>query len=168
MITFLLLSACSQDKPAATAVDAPVNPVTEKPAERPRPATMGKVDTAKPSATDGITPTTSGTGLKSWVLKAGTGDKPATGQKVAVHYTGWLKDGEKFDSSVDRDRPFTFPVGTHRVIPGWDEAVLDMQVGEKRQIELPPDLGYGERGAGAKIPPGATLVFDVELLEILG
>ena len=88
------------------------------------------------------------------------------GKKVAVHYTGWLTDGTKFDSSKDRNQPFVFPLGQGRVIKGWDEGVAGMKVGGKRKLKIPAKLGYGEQGAGADIPPGATLIFEVELLEV--
>ena len=88
------------------------------------------------------------------------------GQTAIVHYTGWLEDGTKFDSSRDRDDPFSFPVDCGYVIPGWDEGVQGMQVGGIRKLTVPPQLGYGERGAGDVIPPGATLIFEIELLEI--
>ncbi|MDB4928188.1 MAG: putative FkbP-type peptidyl-prolyl cis-trans isomerase [Myxococcaceae bacterium] len=99
-------------------------------------------------------------------LKAGTGDEATTGKTVDVHYTGWLTDGTKFDSSVDRGRPFSFPLGAGRVIKGWDQGVAGMKVGGKRKLTIPPALGYGARGAGAVIPPDATLVFEVELLAV--
>ena len=109
---------------------------------------------------------TTDSGLVMLVYKEGTGDKPKTGQTVVAHYTGTLDDGTKFDSSVDRGIPFEFPVGQGRVIKGWDEAFLDMKVGGERTLIIPPELGYGERGAGAKIPPHSVLIFDVELLEV--
>jgi len=105
-------------------------------------------------------------GLKYVDLVIGTGATPKPGQTAVVHYTGWLTDGKKFDSSVDRGTPFQFVVGQGRVIKGWDEGVSTMRVGGKRKLTIPPELGYGQRGAGGVIPPNATLIFEVELLEI--
>jgi FKBP-type peptidyl-prolyl cis-trans isomerase FkpA len=100
-------------------------------------------------------------------LKEGTGDAAKKGDSVEVHYTGWLKkDGTKFDSSLDRKKPFTFPLGAGKVIKGWDEGVEGMKVGGKRKLTIPPDLGYGKKGFGDTIPPDATLVFEVELLKV--
>jgi len=105
-------------------------------------------------------------GLRYAVTQEGDGAKPSSGQTIVAHYTGYLTDGTKFDSSVDRGAPFETPIGVGRVIKGWDDAFLDMNVGEKRVLIIPPELGYGARGAGGVIPPDATLVFDVELLDI--
>src|SRR5271155_2422339 len=111
-------------------------------------------------------------GLKIIDVKVGTGAIPKTGQTCVMHYTGWLYEngvkGKKFDSSVDSGQPFEFPIGQHRVIAGWDEGVATMKVGGKRTLIIPPALGYGARGAGGVIPPNATLIFDVELLEVKG
>lgn len=99
-------------------------------------------------------------------LVVGTGAEATAGQNVQVHYTGWLTDGTKFDSSVDRGQPFVFPLGGGRVIQGWDQGVAGMKIGGKRKLTIPPSLGYGARGAGGVIPPNATLVFEVELLGL--
>jgi len=104
------------------------------------------------------------TELKIEELKVGTGEEAKTGKQVKVHYTGWLTDGKKFDSSLDRGQPFSFMLGAGQVIPGWDKGVAGMKVGGKRKLTIPPQLGYGEHGAGGVIPPNATLVFEVELL----
>jgi FKBP-type peptidyl-prolyl cis-trans isomerase len=109
---------------------------------------------------------TTPSGLKYVELKEGTGATPKTGQKVVVHYTGTLEDGTKFDSSRDRGQPFDFKIGVGQVIKGWDEGVGTMKVGGRRQLIIPAELGYGSRGAGGVIPPNATLLFDVELLEV--
>jgi FKBP-type peptidyl-prolyl cis-trans isomerase FkpA len=105
-------------------------------------------------------------GLKIEDLETGSGDEAVTGTRVTVHYTGWLEGGDKFDSSHDRNDPFQFTLGRGMVIRGWDEGVAGMQVGGKRQLTIPPQLGYGAAGAGGVIPPNATLVFDVELLAV--
>jgi peptidylprolyl isomerase len=109
---------------------------------------------------------TTPSGLKYTVLKAGKGATPKSGQEVFVHYTGTLTNGKKFDSSRDRGQPFSFKVGAGQVIPGWDEALSTMKVGERRKLIIPPKLGYGAAGAGGVIPPNATLIFDVELLKL--
>jgi FKBP-type peptidyl-prolyl cis-trans isomerase FkpA len=106
------------------------------------------------------------TGLHIKDLEDGLGDEASPGATVVVHYTGWLPDGTMFDSSRERDEPFEFPLGTGAVIPGWDEGVAGMKVGGRRKLVIPPRLGYGVAGSGDVIPPNATLVFDVELLEV--
>jgi peptidylprolyl isomerase len=115
---------------------------------------------------------TTASGLQVTDAKVGTGAAPRTGQICVMHYTGWLYSngvkGAKFDSSLDRGQPFEFPIGTGRVIRGWDEGVASMKVGGKRTLIIPPDLGYGARGAGGVIPPNATLIFEVELLDVKG
>lgn len=116
------------------------------------------------SGDDGMTTTPSGLKYRDHVV--GTGPEARAGHDVSVHYTGTLTDGRKFDSSHDRGRPFQFPLGEGRVIRGWDEGVAGMKVGGKRTLVIPPELGYGSRGAGSVIPPGATLVFEVELLGV--
>jgi ketosteroid isomerase-like protein len=109
---------------------------------------------------------TTESGLRYEDIVTGTGPSPQSGQEVTVHYTGTLEDGTKFDSSLDRGQPFKFKIGVGRVIKGWDEGVMTMKVGGKRKLVIPPQLGYGARGAGGVIPPNATLVFEVELLDV--
>jgi peptidylprolyl isomerase len=121
-------------------------------------------------AADAQPVTTTPSGLKIIDIKVGTGPAPKPGQTCMMHYTGWLyendKKGAKFDSSLDRNQPFSFPIGQHQVIAGWDEGVATMKVGGKRTLIIPPALGYGARGAAGVIPPNATLMFDVELLGV--
>jgi peptidylprolyl isomerase len=113
---------------------------------------------------------TTASGLQITDSKEGTGVSPKPGQICVMHYTGWLYEngakGKKFDSSVDRGQPFEFPIGTGRVIRGWDEGVASMKIGGKRTLIIPPELGYGASGAGGVVPPNATLIFDVELLGV--
>ena len=113
---------------------------------------------------------TTPSGLRIIDLKPGTGSMPQAGQTVTVNYTGWLlvdgKKGKKFDSSLDRSQPFSFTLGQGQVIKGWDEGLATMHVGGKRTLIIPPDLGYGASGAGGVIPPGATLIFDIDLLGV--
>jgi peptidylprolyl isomerase len=124
-----------------------------------------RVPAGNSNAAAGVEMTTS-TGLKITDIVVGAGASPKTGQMVTVHYTGTLENGTKFDSSVDRNEPFEFVIGRGRVIKGWDEGVMTMKIGGKRKLVIPPELGYGARGAGGVIPPNATLIFEVELLYV--
>lgn len=146
-------AALAQEKTAPKAA-APAAAKAEAPAEAKKESKMVKTES----------------GLSYEDVVVGTGPSPATGQTCVMHYTGWLwvngAKTTKFDSSVDRGSPFEFPIGRGRVIKGWDEGVSTMKVGGKRTLLIPPQLGYGDRGAGNVIPPGATLVFDVELLGV--
>ncbi|MBG1267649.1 FKBP-type peptidyl-prolyl cis-trans isomerase [Nostoc sp. WHI] len=133
----------------------------------PAPTTLTENNTliASDTMSDANVVTTS-SGLKYIEVKEGTGATPQTGQTVEVHYTGTLEDGTKFDSSRDRGQPFDFKIGLGQVIKGWDEGLSTMKVGGQRQLIIPPELGYGARGAGGVIPPNAILHFDVELLGV--
>jgi len=128
------------------------------------------VGTSTSSTAQAAKTMTTASGLQIADSKVGTGATPNPGQTCVMHYTGWLYEngqkGKKFDSSVDRNEPFEFPIGQKRVIAGWDEGVASMHVGGKRTLIIPPALGYGARGAGGVIPPNATLMFDVELLGV--
>jgi len=125
-----------------------------------------QTDNSSPTKVEGKSKKTP-SGAEYWDLKVGTGATATNGKTVTVHYTGWLaSNGKKFDSSVDRGQPFMFELGAGHVIKGWEEGVAGMKVGGKRQLRIPPELGYGARGAGGVIPPNATLLFDVELLDV--
>ena len=173
-------------KPAATAkkpvAEKPATATTAKAATTAKPATAHhaatRVDAGKPAVKKRTpvtkvnpnvpTPvtgagTTTATGLQYWDIKEGTGATATAGQKVEVQYTGWLTDGHKFDSSVGTGRNFSFILGRGQVIKGWDEGVAGMKVGGKRQLKIPPQLAYGDRGFPGAIPPSSTLIFDVEL-----
>jgi FKBP-type peptidyl-prolyl cis-trans isomerase len=128
-------------------------------------AGLAQTNTSAPTKVTGQ-PKTTPSGLQYWDIVVGTGATAVAGKSVRVHYTGWLTNGTKFDSSVDRREPFVFSLGAGQVIRGWDEGVAGMKVAGKRQLRIPPALGYGARGAGGVIPPNATLIFDVELLQV--
>jgi len=135
--------------------------------EQPKTAgTPATTTTADAPAGDAAQPAENATELKIEEIAPGTGDEAVEGKEVTVHYTGTLTDGKKFDSSRDRSEPFTFRLGAGQVIPGWEQGIKGMKVGGKRKLTVPPQLGYGESGAGGVIPPNATLLFDVELLGV--
>jgi FKBP-type peptidyl-prolyl cis-trans isomerase len=129
-------------------------------------AQAGKPDNSSPTKVTGKPKSMLG-GLEYWDITEGTGPAAKPGQSATVHYTGWLTNGKKFDSSLDRGEPFTVqPLGSAPVIKGWNEGLIGMKVGGKRQLRIPPELGYGDRGAGGVIPPNATLIFDIELISL--
>jgi peptidylprolyl isomerase len=168
-VILLGLAACKSTEQKPTAPQAPTAATPPKPADMGSSALVPAPTTSPtpPPLPEGMTFTTTPSGLQYAIVRPGTGPNPTSGQTVQVHYTGWLEaDGTKFDSSVDRGQPFAFPVGSGKVIKGWDEGVLGMKVGEKRRLLIPSNLAYGPRGAGGKIPPDAKLVFDIELLAI--
>jgi len=140
-----------------TATKKPATTATKKP------ATTTRANPNGPSKVTG-TPVTTASGLQYWNIKLGTGALAIPGKKVKVDYTGWLTTGKKFDSSVGTGHPFDFILGNGQVIKGWDEGVAGMKVGGKRQLRIPPQLAYGEKGFPGAIPPNATLIFDVQLV----
>jgi FKBP-type peptidyl-prolyl cis-trans isomerase FkpA len=153
----IVLSGCSQENTSqGTPSTPPVGPAP----------TAGKAPAAATAPAPGGKEVTTASGLKYIDLAGGTGPMPKKGDTVVVHYTGWLKDGKKFDSSLDRNQAFSFRLGAGMVIKGWDEGVAGMKVGGKRKLTIPPELGYGARGAGGVIPPNAELTFEVELLAV--
>jgi FKBP-type peptidyl-prolyl cis-trans isomerase len=152
-LTIIALAGCAAGQVGRGPAAQPAAPAKQQAAQPTPPLPAGK-EITMPS------------GLKYLDLVVGDGPIAEDGMTASVHYTGWLTDGTKFDSSVDRGQPFPFQLGAGQVIRGWDEGVKGMRVGGKRKLTIPPELGYGERGAGGVIPPGATLVFDVELLSV--
>jgi len=130
-----------------------------------KPAAPAKPNTNAPTKVTGDGVKTA-SGLQYWDIKVGNGAEAKEGSHVRVHYTGWLTTGKKFDSSVDAGQPFDFTIGNGEVIKGWEEGVSGMKVGGKRQLRIPPELAYGEAGSAPVIPPNATLIFDVQLLQV--
>lgn len=171
IILSVMLSGCKQEQAADEQNIETTRPVATVPAERP-------ADTAKPANKDGSKPTVKETtkmpnaemkevipGLEITEIKIGTGAEAKAGKTISVHYTGRLTDGTKFDSSLDRNEPFTFTLGAGQVIEGWDKGFAGMKVGGKRKLKIAPALGYGANPTGP-IPANSTLIFDVELLEV--
>lgn len=160
--TALAANMQAEEQPTEqAAVAEPAKPTSDNPSL----FAQAPAETSEPVADENGMYTTE-SGLKYEKLETGDGAQPQTGQTVMVHYTGMLEDGTVFDSSRERNRPFSFRIGVGQVIRGWDEGVGMMQVGDRWKLIIPPELGYGERGAGGVIPPNATLIFDVELLRI--
>ena len=157
-VAVLFLLACAQATPVPTRTLTAVPAPTETALPVVIPSSAPRSNATPLITTD--------SGLQYRDLVVGTGEGARDGLTAVVHYTGWLLDDTKFDSSLDRGAPFSFPIGQGRVIRGWDEGVASMKVGGKRELTIPPDLAYGDRGAGGVIPPGATLIFEVELLEL--
>jgi peptidylprolyl isomerase len=167
----LIVAQIGSQYPSAIAAEKNQSPAVEAPQQAAQTAilTVAQVPTEGEAAMSETPETmTTASGLKYIKLVEGTGEQPQRGQTVEVHYTGTLEDGSKFDSSRDRGRPFSFKVGVGQVIKGWDEGLSMMHVGDRWQLIIPPELGYGSRGAGGVIPPNSTLIFDVELLGIGG
>ena len=155
LLAAIALSGCSSAPTQSAEPAAPAQSSSE--------ASAAPQSTA-PTSSAATAPT--GGKLKIKDLKVGKGATARIGQTVTVNYTGWLMDGTKFDSSLDRNQPFAFPLGAGKVIPGWDQGVAGMKVGGKRELIIPPQLAYGSQGAGGVIPPDATLKFDIELLSV--
>jgi peptidylprolyl isomerase/FKBP-type peptidyl-prolyl cis-trans isomerase FkpA len=157
-------AAAPQSAPAATTSQPATATATQSAADAVSPPPIGAP--IQPITAAPTQPGATVTELQKEDSKIGTGAEAVTGKSVSVHYTGWLTDGTKFDSSKDRGQPFSFQIGAGQVIKGWDQGVVGMKVGGIRKLTIPPELGYGARGAGGVIPPNATLVFEVELLGV--
>ena len=151
-------STGSSPKSAPSSSTATPPPAPPAPAPLPSPI--------PPVPAGALTPFTTASGLVYQDFVVGTGASPVTGQMVSVHYSGWLTNGTPFDSSRNRGVPYSFPIGTGRVVAGWDEGILSMKVGGQRRLTVPPSLGYGATGRGGVIPPNATMIFDVELMSV--
>jgi peptidylprolyl isomerase len=166
---FLMVAQINQPQGQSLAQPIQTSVVTQSTADPIAPTSVAQLPTSDPAMNttpeSGPNVVTTDSGLKYVDIKEGTGPIPQTGQNVTVHYTGTLEDGTKFDSSRDRNNPFSFRLGAGQVIRGWDEGISTMKVGGQRQLIIPPDLGYGSRGVGP-IPPNSTLIFDVELLRV--
>lgn len=157
LMATLLIFGCGKDN--AQSDESNTSQETQQ-MEKAQPAPIGPAEVSEDQYK------TTDSGLKYAILYETDGEKPKDGQTVVVNYSGWLPDGKKFDSSYDRNQPFEFALGQGRVIAGWDEGIALLNKGEKAQLVIPPELGYGQRGAGNVIPPNATLIFDVELVDI--
>lgn len=168
LLSLLVLSfSCSKEKKTSPEKTLGAKSQTKAPAEiSSSPKAEIKIGVEKPSSISKQNFTKTETGLKYADILKGTGKQPQAGEKVQVHYTGWLTNGKRFDSSVLRKKPFVFVIGKKQVIPGWDEGVMSMREGGVRQLVIPPQLAYGDRGIGGVIPPNATLIFEVQLLQI--
>lgn len=166
VLVLVIAQLTQRDTAIASELPQPESATLVAQAADPKPETA-PVDSPKETKPMQAEPTKTASGLQYTDLVEGTGASPEKGQTVTVHYTGTLQDGTKFDSSRDRGQPFKFKLGVGQVIKGWDEGVATMKVGGRRQLVIPPELGYGSRGIGP-IPPNSTLVFDVELLNIGG